>query len=106
MTVSKSISELLAHDPFIQAVARIKQQPHAYCLVHSDIDRGDSAHFVVIGDGGHGPLFRLDHLYPALGAIRQQGAMPPSRPEWTDRSKRHQGRADRDDRALSGEVVG
>ena len=101
-----SIPELLAHDPFVQTMTGVEQQPHTYCLVHSDIDRGDSAHFVMIGDGGHGPLFRLEHLYPDLGAIRQQGAVPPPRPEGTDRGKRHQGRHDGNDRALGGQVVG
>src|ERR1700688_5172748 len=75
-----SVSELLAQNALVEAVARIEQHVHGDAVIHADLDGADRAHLVVVGDGGDRALFGFEHLDGDLGAVRQQRAAPAPRP--------------------------
>src|SRR4051794_1999457 len=82
-----SVAELLAHNALVEAVARVEQHAHADSVIHPDVDGGDLAHFIMIGNGGDRPFLRLQHLDADMRAVRQERAVPAPRPERADRSK-------------------
>src|SRR5262249_46232905 len=102
---ARSVTELLAQYPLVEAVTRIEQHLHGDAVVHVNVDRTDRANLVMVGDGGDRTFLRLEHLNTHARAVGQERAAPAPRPKRTDRGERHQRRADRNDRTLSGEIV-
>jgi hypothetical protein len=64
-----SVSELLAQNAVFEAMAGIEQHVHFDRMVHADLNRGDRAHFGMIGDGGDRPFVRFEHFDGHVGAI-------------------------------------
>src|SRR5262249_40937143 len=57
-----SVSELLAQNPLIQAVAWIEQHLHGDAVIHVNADRTDRTNLIVIGHRGDRSLLRLKHV--------------------------------------------
>src|ERR1700731_1623449 len=67
--VCSSVSELLAQNALVEAVAGIEQHGHIDAVIHADLDGPHRAHLVVVGDGGDRALVGFEHLDGDLRAV-------------------------------------
>src|SRR5207342_137210 len=97
--------ELLGEDPFLEVVLGIEQQCDRAIAGLADGDFDDVADFMRIGGGADRALERVEHAEAHLGIRLEYGAPPAARAEGGDRRQRDHVRAERQDRAVCGEVV-
>src|SRR5580700_11918770 len=88
------VSELLAQDPLVEAMAGIEQHVHRDAVVETNVDGADRPYLVVVGDRGNRTFFRFQNLDRDVGAVRQQRAAPAPRPERANWRQRQERRAD------------
>ena len=73
------MSELLAQDAFLKAVAGVEQHPHRDGFVGKHLDTADIAYLVMIGHRRDRALVALEHLDHHEGGVGEQGAAPAPR---------------------------
>jgi hypothetical protein len=99
-----SISELLPQNPLVEAVAGVVEHDEIDRAVDLDLDADDVVDLDVVGDRADRALLGFEHLDRHLGVVGQEGATPAPGAEGGDRRQREQGRVERQDRAVGGEV--
>ena len=100
------IAELLADDPFLQAMSGVEQHAHGDGAVGDHLDAADIAGLVVIGNGRYRPLVAFEHFDHHEGLVRQQRAAPAPRAEGADRGEGEEGGVDGQDRTLRRQIIG
>src|SRR6478609_7572313 len=101
-----SVSELLAQDAFVEAVAGIVQQHQVDAAIHRHPHARHVTKLRVIGHRAHGTFLGFQNLDFDARIIRQKRAAPMPRTKRRDRRQRQKRSIERQDRAVDGEVVG
>src|SRR5579884_1525168 len=77
----ESRRELLHGDALVERMLGIEQQRQRALTVEPNLDARDLADLDLVGDGGHGPVCRLEYRETDGGVVGQDRSRPTARAE-------------------------